>query len=628
MNTLTAVFVGGGPRTVSILERIAANAGPAGEPVTLHLIDPYPVGGGHIWRRSQSPLLWMNSTTADVTMFTDESVSCTGPIVSGPSLFEWLRGPGRKDAGREAGLGPNDFASRELQSKYLTWVYRTTLDRLPIWIDVVEHRAAAVDVLDLPNGRQHVALADGTTITADVVVLAQGYLERSPDTAAEFLQKAAAAHGVSYTPPGHTADLDLEHLRAGEPVLVRGFGLAFIDLAVLVNEGRGGRFVDERTDLRYLPSGREPVLYVGSRRGVPYHAKLGYRRHAGPVTNRYLTVPVVDAMPGPVDFRTDLWPLVVKELTAAHYRELFVVHADRTRLRWPEFSAAMDESDVTSSQFAAIVERAVPDPADRFDLASIDRPFAGFAFGDHRIWEAALVDYIRADLSRRADEKHSADGAVFDALLGVYQVLAHAVVTGRLSAHDRIRELEGRFHGLFSFLASGPPPRRLRELLALHRAGLVRFIGPETRVTLDAERGQFVGSSPVVAGEIRTTALIDAFLPTIDVSASTDPIVTSLLERGELGAEDLRDAVGAPLGSGQLLADAGCRAVRADGSVHPRRFLLGPSVSGSAGSAGFARPGFNGAGFRQNDRVAQDLLASLQSETALRTDERSLSHAR
>ena len=54
-DTLTAVFVGGGPRTVSILQRIVANAGPAGEPVTLHLIDPYSVGGGHIWRRSQSP---------------------------------------------------------------------------------------------------------------------------------------------------------------------------------------------------------------------------------------------------------------------------------------------------------------------------------------------------------------------------------------------------------------------------------------------------------------------------------------------------------------------------------------------------------------------------------------------
>jgi len=51
--------------------------------------------------------------------------------------------------------------------------------------------------------------------------------------------------------------------------------------------------------------------------------------------------------------------------------------------------------------------------------------------------------------------------------------------------------------------------------------------------------------------------------------------------------------------------------VRADGSVHPRRFLLGPSVSGSAGSAGFSRPGFNGPGFRQNDAVARQILQLL-----------------
>ena len=41
-----------------------------------------------------------------------------------------------------------------------------------------------------------------------------------------------------------------------------------------------------------------------------------------------------------------------------------------------------------------------------------------------------------------------------------------------------MRHVEGHFHGLFSFLASGPPPRRLAELLALHRAGIVRFLGP------------------------------------------------------------------------------------------------------------------------------------------------------
>src|SRR5437879_1785431 len=82
----TVVFVGGGPRTVGLLERFAASAGELleGRDVHLHVVDPYPVGGGRIWRREQSRLLWMNSMTSDVTIFTDESVECEGPIVPGP----------------------------------------------------------------------------------------------------------------------------------------------------------------------------------------------------------------------------------------------------------------------------------------------------------------------------------------------------------------------------------------------------------------------------------------------------------------------------------------------------------------------------------------------------------------
>ena len=63
--------------------------------------------------------------------------------------------------------------------------------------------------------------------------------------------------------------------------------------------------------------------------------------------------------------------------------------------------------------------------------------------------------------------------------------------------------------------------------------------------------------------------------------------------------------------SGQLKADSHCRAIQADGTVHPALFLLGPSVSGSAGSSGFSRPYFNGPGFRQNDAVARHLLSLL-----------------
>ncbi len=131
------------------------------------------------------------------------------------------------------------------------------------------HRTTATAVTGPPDGPQQVRLADrATALTADLVVLAQGHIGAEP--AAEHRAFAGFAQPARPLPPpaGFSADADLSGLRPGEHVLLRGFGLAFVDLMALLTEGRGGRF-RTRPDgtLRYLPSGREPVLHVGSRRG-------------------------------------------------------------------------------------------------------------------------------------------------------------------------------------------------------------------------------------------------------------------------------------------------------------------------------------------------------------------------
>ncbi|MCR8526222.1 hypothetical protein WB334_25185, partial [Escherichia coli] len=154
---------------------------------------------------------------------------------------------------------------------------------------------------------------------------------------------------------------------------------------------------------------------------------------------------------------SEIWPLIAKELTAAHYRQLFAAHPERTLTAWHDFSAVLDSADVTTESFALLAEQAVPKREDRFDLPVIDRPLAGAVFGSREAVEAAVVDYIGGDLRRRADPYFSADAAVFDALLTVYGVLAIALTTGQISSADRVRFVEGEFHGLFSFLASGPP---------------------------------------------------------------------------------------------------------------------------------------------------------------------------
>lgn len=626
MTCRTLVFVGGGPRTVGLIERIAANASGGSDPglLDIHVVDPHPAGGGRIWRGDQSELLWMNSIARDVTIFTDESVTCAGPIVPGPALDEWVAGPGRpvlaaaglaEEADR---LAPEDFASRRVQSHYLRWAFDRAVAALPADVRVIEHRTTATSVADSPDG-QLVRLADGTRLTADVLVLAQGFLDREPTPEQRRLTTAADVNGLTYVPPGYTADLDLSELRPGEPVLVRGLGLAFIDLMVLVTQGRGGSFTEDGDGrLTYQPSGREPVLYPGSRRGVPYHAKIGYAvPGATPMASTYFTVEAATAAAAargvPLDFRRDVWPLMAKELTAAHYRRLFAAHPDRVLVAWAEFSAILDTATIGSDAFDRAVEQAVPKQQDRFELPRIDRPLIGGFFGSRAELSDAIVEHVEADLRRRADPYFSGDAAVFDALLTVYGVLNVLITRGLIAPADRIRFVEGDFHGFFSFLASGPPPRRLAELLALHRAGLVRFAGPDLQI--DVQDGRFVGRSPAAPGAITARALVDARLPRPDVRAATDPVIRGLLNAGELAAEDLHDVDGRSLGGGQLLADELSRAVRADRSVHPHRFLLGPSVSGSAGSAGFSRPGFNGPGFRQNDAVSRHILRELATPT-------------
>lgn len=643
----TVVFVGGGPRTVGLLERFAASAGEllGGRDVHLHVVDPYPVGGGRIWRREQSRLLWMNSMTSDVTIFTDESVECEGPIAPGPDLAAWVAGEGAvllEKAGLEP-PGPMDFPPRLVQAEYLAWVWERVVRDLPATVST--HRERAVEL----TADQRVILSSGTELTADAVVLALGYLDRLPTASESAWAAQAADAGLAYVPPGYTADVDLDGLWPNAPVIVRGFGQAFVDLMVLLTEGRGGWYEECDGRLTYRPSGHEPILYVGSRRGVPYHAKLGYTvAGTKPVPTRYLTAEALGE--GVLDFERDVQPLIEKELAYAHYRQLFTAHPQRARGSWEEFAAALDawmpepaggpapgggagngggpgtgggarrgrsagrgggraRGVLTDAEFGVVVAGAVPEPADRFVRHEVDRPLAGRFFADRERFERHLVALVEGDLLRRADPEYSQDLAVFNALLSIYSVLSRAITDGQLSDEDRVRKVEREWHGFFSFVASGPPPQRLEELLALHRAGIVRFAGPDLEVAIDNDR--FVARSPGVAGEIEARAFVEARLPRPDVLATPDPLLRGLLDSGALAADELFAADGTSLGGGQLKADSRSRAVRADGSVHQTLFLLGPSVSGSAGSSGFSRPHFNGPGFRQNDAVARDLLKLL-----------------
>ncbi|ALE72779.1 hypothetical protein AD006_13695 [Pseudonocardia sp. EC080610-09] len=635
------VVVGAGPRGAGVLERMVAGApglcGDAlgGPGLDVHLVDPYPAGAGRIWRHAQSPLLAMNSMAADVTMWTDDSVVCDGPIAPGPSFWEWaqeLRGHGdpETELGAEAAaelatVTASTFPTRRLQSHYLSAVLREVIARAPAGMRIHLHRTTAESLTE-DGDDQLVGLADGRTLRADAVVLASGHLDATPTGEECALRDRAGELGLRYLPPEQTSDSDLSVIAPGETVLARGLGLAFVDLAALLFEGRGGRFVPDADDpdqLRYVPSGREPVLVAGSPRGATYHSKTHYQLRGGrPTVPHFLTPEVTDRLidgGGPVDMREQVWPLMAKEIGRGWYHELFHGHPDRVRTGWDEFAARFDEVPHGSPEEAGLIATTVPDPLDRLDLTALDRPLDGVRAPDLGTLQPLVRERIAEDLRQHVDDRHTPHLGAFVAMLSVYTETTRLAGSGVLSPRSRARDLPW-WQSFFNSVASGPPGFRVRELLALSRGGHLKFLGAGMDVTLDHAGFHATSSTLDGAEPVTAPVLVDARLPDPSLSRTSDPLLAGLLAAGQAVEEVLHDDDGTPLRNTGLLsvrpADGALHT--ASGAVHERRFAVGPHTTVKVAGA-FTRPGMNAQSLRYNDAVARAVLGALPGAAARAT---------
>ncbi|MFJ6293092.1 FAD/NAD(P)-binding protein [Streptomyces griseoviridis] len=619
---VSVALVGAGPRGTSVLERLCASAPELlapGRRLTVHVVDPAPPGAGRVWRPRQSPELLMNTVACQVTLFTDDSVDCSGPVLPGPSLYEWAAGE----------LGPDEYPTRALYGRYLEWVFARVVRQAPPSVRVVTHRARAVRLDDADTAAEGTATAGadggdgrgaagGQTLTLDdglvltglaAVVLAQGHLPVVPDAEGVRLAGYAERHGLRHLAPANPADLDLDDVPPGEPVLLRGLGLNFFDHTALLTTGRGGRFVPGPDGLRYLPSGREPRLYAGSRRGVPYqargdNAKGPYGRH----TPLVLTPEVIaglrkraDSGEAP-DFRAEIWPLVAKEVETVYYttltrrpdladRFLAVPHGD------PQEALVLDEFGVAR--------------ADRWDWDLVSRPYARREFADPGQWRAWLLAHLRADAAEAA--LGNLDGpvkAALDVLRDLRNEIRLVVDHGGLTGVSRRDHLDRWYTPLNAFLSIGPPRRRTEELTALLEAGVMEVLGP--RLEVREEDGAWLARSLEVPGsEVRVTTLIEARLPEPELRRTADPLLAGLLRTGACRPHTVDgyetgglDVTGRPY-----------HLIDRQGQPHARRFAFGVPTEGVHWvTAAGARPGVDSVTLSDADAVARAVLRATTAD--------------
>ncbi|MFI1799983.1 FAD/NAD(P)-binding protein [Streptomyces sp. NPDC020379] len=624
---LRICVVGAGPRGTVVLERICANAPglAGGTPVEVHVVDPHPAGGGRVWRAGQSRRLLMNTVSGDVTVFPDASVTCEGPLTSGPTQYQWARmvaegevtGVTEETKAEAAVMEPWSYASRAFQGEYLGWAFARIVRDAPAGVRVQVHRTRATSVTETPDGTQRVYL-DGRDLPleADAVVLAQGHYDVAPTVRQAALTAFAARHGLHYVPPSSPAEADLAPVGAGRPVVLRGLGLNFYDYMALLTEGRGGRFVP-RADggLTYVPSGEEPVIHAGSGRGVPYRARAEVRQEIVPrYQATFLSAEEIarlrgGAGTGRTDFMRDLFPLVSKEVAWNYYGALLRASDPAGHAR---LLAEYPRHAWGSPEMEALLSELVPDPELRWNWTTLDRPADRREFADaadYREWILGVLDedLRHSDLGPSTSAVKAAAAVMRDLRDEVRQVISHRGLSGA-SYRDHI---DRWFSGLNNYAASGPPATRVRQLRALVEAGVVRLLGPDMRVTTDEESGAFVVDSPQVPdASVRVTALVEAHLPVTDVRRATDPLLSSLLASGGCRAHFIPDATGPGYETGGLdVTDVTFQVVDRQGTPHPARFSYGPPVESVQWVTAIgARPHVNSRTLLQGDSIARSCL--------------------
>jgi hypothetical protein len=470
---LRIAIVGLGPWGVCALERVVTTAGEELAPgvnVAVHVIEPGTPGSG-VYDVGQPDYLLLNNPCGELSLYpfeTEDYQPCYGI-----GLHEWAVRQGYRWVGDRCikdrtgqPIEPHHFLPRRLMGEYLQWFYRALIAGAPPNVHIVHHPTAATDLVARRDGCEEIRLANGGTVVVDHVIVTSGHTANSADEAGRALDPYPVGSYVDSIPVDST-------------VAVSGMGLVAIDVVTALTVGRGGRFVDDGSALRYLPSGREPRLQLFCRSGLPFTAKSVTGKDRTDVYKPLIcTDEALAALSGrargrerQVDVRRELLPLLFAEMYSRYYSQsAFQAAGSRAA-----GAAVRDRLGVAwaGGRFDAELENL----AGRFGRFDAEELF----FGRQPKYRSS-DDYEQFVYQSLADDLREAqvpDGASPTKSAGqvirIYRDRMRSVVEQGGLSLDSYLDFNADICSRIHRLVAGPPALRNRQFLALMDAGVVRM---------------------------------------------------------------------------------------------------------------------------------------------------------
>lgn len=615
---MNIVLVGAGPRNLSLVERLMAHAKSTTEPVDITLYDPFPIGG-RVWNPDQDPTFLMNTVTQQLTLFTDPSVpNHASTALYGPNFYEWSVTFGKEyvkmhDFKNEAyfldeltRINPNRFTSRALFGVYGQWFFEHLGAHVPANVTLSYERRSVTDVVKQDN--QYTVTIDGTdTIIADQVVMALGHVDNSlNDEEQAFADAAAVNANMLYVAPTHPSEADLDAVPAREKVVLRGLGLSFFDYIAKLTISRGGRFArDNNGVMYYLPSGKEPHMIAGSRKGLPMHARgVNQKVAAEGYQPLFFTSENLDKLAeksnGQVTY-DEFFMLLRKELEYKHYQNTI----NDFGVTWPfnaaEFMDALavsDDLNETARKYG-ISEEYIMD-WDRI-LNPVDDVPAEVEYSDF------MMNYLTWDINDANQGNNDAPYAgAFDMLRDVRGIIRHYLDAGYLSS-DEYAKFLSKFNPFNSLISVGPPVLRVEQMRALIEAGVLEVAGPGLAVSV---RDDHYVATDNRGNTWTVNNLVEARLFPVSLAASTNPLVANLRDRGLLSAAEYTKADGSTyVVGGTRMNKEDLTVIDANDNEVDGLFIWGVPTEGWSWFTTFApRSGVNDKNLRDAENIARRIF--------------------
>lgn len=605
---IRVAIVGAGPRGLVAAERLVSNC-PESQKLTLKLIDPVGVGGS-VWRTDQAPEVLMNSVQQKVTLFPDESCQNIGAVHNGPSLYQWSREyahdfltthdfENQVHFMKELDLTKNDVCSRAFFGLYQQWFFEHLTKRMPenIQIELIKDVVEKIE----PDGKSWQVSTANSEWQVDEVILATGHGQNNLSEEEQGFADYAEEHGLFYQPPSNAADVDLTPVEGSDTLIIRGLGLVFFDYIDHLALRRGGEFAETPTGLTYQPSGKEPIIYVGSGRGLPYHPRGRNQKEWGISWQaRFLTDEKL-AKYAQTKNISDFFDLLKSEAELAYYQRLIIER--NLAVDSEEFSREfVDQPEVTLEKYPKLQEF-------KWDWQQVADPLKG----DQQHFSEASFAFLEKQIKEA--EKGNLTGpftTAIDVLKDLREPIHFMLDHHLFSFEQYVNELWGEYTPLDAFLTIGPPILRSRQLAALIRAGVVELLPP--KMVVEMSHGKFLTTN--AQGEkIQAEALLEARIPANDLRRTKNPVLRSLYQQGLVRAFVLSEGKETFEPGAIEVERESLRLIGKDGEVSDSLYCYGVPLEGLDWlTAAVPIPGENDRMFQQADVIARQILKKITKQ--------------